>query len=91
MTAKLTPSEFANLDPYTRAVYLVTGELLTDAQRTAAENTGLPPAVIARAIQPTINLDKFATAVKRARRSMAIFATHMHLNRQWRNHPQRRR
>ena len=94
--SNLTPSEFAQLDPYKRAIYLATGDVISDAQRDTLDqvNEYVPWHVLQVAMRPMLLLEEslrdFTAASKRASRAMRLQATALHTRRQWRNHPQRR-
>lgn len=93
--SNLTPSEFAQLDPYKRAIYLATGDVISDTQRDTLEqaNAYVPWHVLQQAMRPVLleeSLRDLAAASKRASRAMRLQATALHMRRQWRNHPQRR-
>jgi hypothetical protein len=50
----LDPSQIAALDPYSRAVYLAIGELLTKVQLETAIACGIPPSLLASAATPCL-------------------------------------
>ena len=89
-----TPNLAEDLDAFQRAVYLATGEILTDTQlaaRAALDELGVPWYVLVSVMRPaTTSLANLAVSAKRAHRRIAIFNANTHGNRSWRNHPQRR-
>jgi len=94
--SNLTPSEFAQLDIYKRAVYLATGDVVSDAQVDALRQVTayIPWSLVQQVMRPAAlseaSLRDFAAASKRVSRDMRMLAITYHQGRQWRNHPQRR-